>query len=155
MHDLKFEGQGQLFDILNQFNIDKTLFIQFGLFVILYFICKKFIFEKYSEVLFKRFEGTSLAVNKISSLQTEILKLDDQYNSAVKAQQIAINDEFRNFSNGLKKDYDEKIHELKNRLEKDLKAKQKTYDEQTKDKIEEAIPKVIELKEKIVGKLLG
>ena len=65
MENLKFVGEGQFITILSQLNLDKTLFIQFTVFAVVFTLAKILFFNRFSDVQAKRMEGTVLALSLI------------------------------------------------------------------------------------------
>ncbi len=72
-----------LLNVLEALGVDKTIFAQFGIFVFVFIVLKKLLFETVLDVLREREEKTVITEKNSDELMNEVAKLEQQYNATV------------------------------------------------------------------------
>lgn len=116
-----------LLNALKALGVDKTVFIQFAIFVILFVILKKLFFSKLLEVLKDREEKTVVTEKNSDSLMDEAKELEKKYNEMVAF---------------IYQKYQEKFSEDKTDIMDEENKRFKLHEEQTLQKEEEEIQKI-------------
>ena len=115
----------QVLNILAKLGIDQTVFIQFGLFFVLYFVLKNLLFSKLQYVLDLRKEKTEVLDHHANIKLAEAGKMMNEYDARIEATN---HDAHRIFSSDktetLKREYDiiqKKVEETEKKIEEGIK----------------------------------
>ena len=155
MENYKFEGQGQFIDILSQLDINKTLLIQITVFIFVFLIAKSVFLKRYAFILAKRLEGTSHSKGIRDEALNKLDALKSQYDNKIKNFQIKMNEEIHQTSSLAHKEFDRKTFELKEKLLNELDIYKKKSEDESKNMLDDSVSSIIELKDKLVNKILA
>jgi F0F1-type ATP synthase membrane subunit b/b' len=151
---IHFQGEGQIFALLQSFQINKTIFIHFGWFLIVFIVVFP-VLKSYSQVLARRYEGTSASKEKIDSKLSELEALEESFVKAINQTHAISNESIRKASHQIAKDLESKIKALKESYYLEMENFRIKSDEDTKNLLDETTATVIDLKDKLVGKILN
>jgi F-type H+-transporting ATPase subunit b len=118
-----------LINVFTSLGVDYTVFIQFGIFVVLFAVLKVVWFKKLREVIIERENQTVKLQKNSEDINREALNLQDKYNDLLSEVYAKAQD---------------KLHEEKDSITEELQKKYKSVEKEVHEVEEEEIKKVKE-----------
>ena len=111
--------------------------------------------KRYASILAKRLEGTSQSKGIRDEALNKLETLINQYESKIKNFQIKMNEEVHQTTSLAHKDFEHKTLSLKEKLLNELESYKKKSEDESKNILDDSVSSIIELKDKLVTKILA
>lgn len=143
-----------ILNVFTKLGVDQTIFYQFAIVVVLYFILKNLFFNKLKEVIVLREDKTTKLEGQANAKLQQSQKMADNYKSKMDKIYLESQEKFRERKSKLAHEEKEKLDHFEDKLQNDYETQMHKLSDEMKVKKADAFKKTEELSHSLVNKLI-
>ena len=143
-----------ILNVFTKLGVDQTIFYQFAIVVVLYFVLKNLFFNKLKEVIVLREEKTTKLEGEANAKLQESQRMADSYKAKMDKIYLESQEKFRERKSKLAYEEKEKLDSFEDKLQHDYETHMHKLSDEMKMKKADAFKKTEELSHSLVNKLI-